>query len=226
VSSLLPNQNSNPLQKSRKGKNNNNNKRKAKQPKKSTKNKREGDDAKIKDEQRRNPESPKCWPPPAWIRECKEQQLVAHTAREFFSKFKKIKNSSTVAAVAATTVQEHYTNTKIFFEVLRENRTELQRDRLRLSRERRKRDKTDRQTSQTREKAKRERERERERDQARDGNSEPCVARLKLHGISNSFSSRGWKEGKAGGKRKRKEGRESFGVGGEWWVRKRQFTAM
>jgi hypothetical protein len=73
VNSLLPNQNSNPLQKSRKGG--------KKKKKKKKKNKREGDDAKIKDEQRRNPESPKCWPPPAWIRERKEQQLVAHTAR-------------------------------------------------------------------------------------------------------------------------------------------------
>jgi hypothetical protein len=53
-------------------------------------------------------------------------------------KFLKIKNSSTAAGVTATTVQEHYTNTKIFFQVLRENRTELQRDHLRLSRERRK----------------------------------------------------------------------------------------
>jgi hypothetical protein len=65
----------------------------------------------------------------------------------------------------------------------------------------------ERQTSQTREKAKRERE------QARDGNSEPCVARLKLHGISNSFCSRGWKEGRRGEKKK-KEGRE-----GKFWGR-------
>jgi len=80
------------LQKSRKGKKRKKEKKKeAKQPKNSTKNKREGDDAKIKDEQRRNPESPKCWPPPAWIREWKEQQLVAHTAREFFFQIKKNK---------------------------------------------------------------------------------------------------------------------------------------
>ncbi len=90
VNSLLPNQNSNPLQKSRKGKKKKRKKKeRAKQPKNSTKNKREGDDAKTKDEQRRNPESPKCWPPAASIREWKEQQLVAHTAREFFSKLKK-----------------------------------------------------------------------------------------------------------------------------------------
>lgn len=76
-----------------------------------------------------------------------------------------IKNSSTAAAVVAgTTVQEHYTNTKIF-QVLRENRTELQRDHLRLSRERRKRDKRDRQTDEPDERESEERERPSERRQ-------------------------------------------------------------
>jgi hypothetical protein len=76
----------------------------------------------------------------------------------------KIKNSSTAAGVAATTVQEHYTNTKIF-QVLRENRTELQRDHLRLSRERRKRDKRDGQTDEPDERESEERERPSERRQ-------------------------------------------------------------
>jgi hypothetical protein len=85
VNSLLPNQNSNPLQKSRKGRGGKE-EEEEKQPKNSTKNKREGDDAKIKDEQRRNPESHKCWPPPAWIREWKEQSswLITQPENEIF----------------------------------------------------------------------------------------------------------------------------------------------